>query len=158
MTSQRKTTDLERLTQPGGKPMPDDASIPVLTERLTLPSLDLDISLPNAPPPVVAGPPTELPPARAAAAPSFAPKPLVAPAPPIDWDAIEAALAERLLGELHPKVAAELERHVRERMQPALERAVSLLMAELRASMDTLVKDTVSRALAAEIARHRNAG
>ncbi len=46
-TSPRKATDLERLTQPGGKVMPDDATIPVLTERLTLPSLDLDISLPQ---------------------------------------------------------------------------------------------------------------
>ncbi len=53
-TSSRKSTDLERLTQPGGKVMPDDATIPVLTERLTLPSLDLDISLPKPPPPVVA--------------------------------------------------------------------------------------------------------
>ncbi len=65
-TSSRKSTDLERLTQPGGKVMPDDATIPVLTERLTLPSLDLDISLPKPPPPVVA-PVTSSPPPPVAA-------------------------------------------------------------------------------------------
>ena len=65
-TSSRKSTDLERLTQPGGKVMPDDATIPVLTERLTLPSLDLDISLPKPPPPVVApGLPSPPPPVAA---------------------------------------------------------------------------------------------
>lgn len=78
-TSSRKATDLERLTQPGGKVMPDDATIPVLTERLTLPSLDLDISLPRPPPPVVA-PVTPAPPPPAAAEP--APPPAVRPAPP----------------------------------------------------------------------------
>ena len=78
-TSSRKATDLERLTQPGGKVMPDDATIPVLTERLTLPSLDLDISLPRPPPPVVA-PVTPAPPPPAAAEP--APSPAVRPAPP----------------------------------------------------------------------------
>ena len=75
-TSSRKSTDLERLTQPGGKVMPDDATIPVLTERLTLPSLDLDISLPQPPPPVVA-PAVSAPPPPVAAL--LMPKPEAAP-------------------------------------------------------------------------------
>src|SRR5512134_881863 len=95
-TSNKKSTDLERLTQPGGKVMPDDATIPVLTERLTLPSLDLDISLPKPPPPVVA-PPRAPAPARAAPPPPpAAPAPPQKPPPPIepvsaapDWDRIE---------------------------------------------------------------------
>ena len=49
-----KGNPLDRLTRPGGRPISDDESIPVLTERLTLPSLDLDISLPKPPPPVAA--------------------------------------------------------------------------------------------------------
>ncbi len=44
-----KGNPLDRLTRPGGRPLSDDESIPILTERLTLPSLDLDISLPKAP-------------------------------------------------------------------------------------------------------------
>ena len=49
-----KGNPLDRLTRPGGRPLSDDESIPVLTERLSLPSLDLDVSLPKAPPPAVA--------------------------------------------------------------------------------------------------------
>lgn len=49
-----KGNPLDRLTRPGGRQLADDESIPVLTERLTLPSLDLDISLPQPPPPVAA--------------------------------------------------------------------------------------------------------
>ena len=41
MSSGRGITDLERLTRPGGKVLPDDETIPVLTERLVLPSLEL---------------------------------------------------------------------------------------------------------------------
>ncbi|HWL72540.1 MAG TPA: hypothetical protein VNQ74_01550, partial [Burkholderiaceae bacterium] len=79
-TSSRKSTDLERLTQPGGKVMPDDATIPVLTERLTLPSLDLDISLPQPPPPVVA-PAVSAPPAVASPL-ATKPEPATPEAPP----------------------------------------------------------------------------
>ena len=153
-TSSRKSTDLERLTQPGGKVMPDDATIPVLTERLTLPSLDLDISLPRPPPPVVA-PVTPAPPPPAAAEP--APSPAVRPRaaaldlirfggvggagvlaalisacacaaieaakPAIDWQKIEAQLRDGLLRELQPQLSTELERQVRERLQPTGARA-----------------------------------
>ena len=81
-TSSRKATDLERLTQPGGKVMPDDATIPVLTERLTLPSLDLDISLPQPPPPVVAPLSHRAPPPPPASRPCAEAPPAVRPAPP----------------------------------------------------------------------------
>ncbi|MDQ3189758.1 MAG: hypothetical protein M3Q28_12825, partial [Pseudomonadota bacterium] len=127
-TNARKATDLERLTQPGGQVMPDDATIPVLTERLTLPSLDLDISLPRPPPPVVAPPiapfasfaPDAPPPLTVAPAPTpvapmppvFAPSlpvpaaPVVAVAVEIDWDKVEVQLRENLFLELHPQLTA----------------------------------------------------
>ena len=184
-TSSRKTTDLERLTQPGGKVMPDDATIPILTERLTLPSLDLDISLPRPPPPVVA-PVTPAPPPPAAAEP--APSPAVRPAPPpstlfasvasvapvfsqpsypppaieaikpaIDWQKIETQLRDGLLRELQPQLSSELERQVRERLQPALVRALTALISDLRPALDTTVRETISRAISAELERQRSA-
>jgi hypothetical protein len=191
-TSSRKSTDLERLTQPGGKVMPDDATIPVLTERLTLPSLDLDISLPRPPPPVVApGLPPPPPPVAAllmprpeAAAPEPSPRPAARPAPPpstlfasvasvapvfsppppaavvtppsIDWERMEAQLRESLLRELQPQLSAELERQVRERLQPTLVRALTALISDLRPALDTTVRETISRAIAAELERQRS--
>ena len=191
-TSSRKSTDLERLTQPGGKVMPDDATIPVLTERLTLPSLDLDISLPQPPPPVVAPavpsppppvaallmpkpepaapeavarpkpapPPSTLFASVASVAPVFstAPPAEAAPPPPaIDWEQMEAQLRESLLRELQPQLSAELERQVRDRLQPTLVRALSALISDLRPALDTTVRETISRAIAAELERQRSA-
>ncbi|HVE88131.1 MAG TPA: hypothetical protein VNA44_00380 [Burkholderiaceae bacterium] len=199
-TSSRKTTDLERLTQPGGKVMPDDATIPVLTERLTLPSLDLDISLPQPPPPVVAPqssapsppPPPPPPPVAALLMPTPAtpvsepaPRPAVRPAPPpstlfasvasvapvfspspsppdiappaIDWEKMEIQLRESLLRELQPQLSAELERQVRDRLQPTLVRALTALISDLRPALDSTVRETISRAIAAELERQRSA-
>ena len=191
-TSSRKSTDLERLTQPGGKVMPDDATIPVLTERLTLPSLDLDISLPQPPPPVVAPAVSSPPPAASAqlmakpeptapeaaprpkpapppstlfasvasVAPVFSPAPApeaLAPPPAVDWEKMEAQLRESLLRELQPQLSAELERQVRERLQPTLVRALTALISDLRPALDTTVRDTISRAVAAELERQRSA-
>ena len=191
-TSSRKYTDLERLTQPGGKVMPDDATIPVLTERLTLPSLDLDISLPQPPPPVVAPtvaapppaasslltpkleaaapeaplrpkpapPPSTLFASVASVAPVFSPAPApdaVAPAPAVDWEKMEAQLRESLLRELQPQLSAELERQVRERLQPTLVRALTALISDLRPALDTTVRETISRAIAAELERQSSA-
>jgi len=186
-TSSRKATDLERLTQPGGKVMPDDATIPVLTERLTLPSLDLDISLPRPPPPVVtpvtpppppvvaepapppaarpAPPPSTLFASVASVAPVFsqpsyspAPAPLIEAAKPaIDWQKIEMQLRESLLRELQPQLSAELERQVRERLQPTLVRALTALISDLRPALDTTVRETISRAISAELERQRSA-
>lgn len=150
-TSSRKATDLERLTQPGGKVMPDDATIPVLTERLTLPSLDLDISLPRPPPPVVA---------PVFSQPSYQPAPapaIEAAKPAIDWQKIETQLRDGLLRELQPQLSSELERQVRERLQPALVRALTALISDLRPALDTTVRETISRAISAELERQRSA-
>ena len=214
--STRKTTDLERLTQPGGKVLPDDATIPVLTERLTLPSLELDISLPQPPPPVVAPPspvaapplaprPTPPPPppvaaprpapvpppiaAKPAAKASEEPRtevfpptipadgpatvplttpttvplatpttvPLAAPAPiEINWSNAEARVREALLRELQPKLAADIDRQLRERLQPTVVRMLLATITELRPAIDAAIRDVVERAVAAEISRQRS--
>jgi hypothetical protein len=207
--STRKITDLERLTQPGGKVHPDDATIPVLTERLTLPSLDLDISLPQPPPPVVAppapaaapppppptapasaqpaqvepppAPPTEtrsdpptVPAEAARAGPPTIPAvaerategrrtialedmPTVPMAPPIEinWAHAEARVREALLRELQPRLAADIDRQLRERLQPTVVRMLLATITELRPAIDAAIRDVVERAVAAEIARQR---
>ncbi|MGZ8253700.1 MAG: hypothetical protein ACXW2G_08075 [Burkholderiaceae bacterium] len=164
MSSGKKTTDLERLTQPGGKVLPDDETIPVLTERLTLPSLELDISLPpgSLPEPVPAPPPPRTPkaseeatpPASAFAATSVRKQP--APSAEVDWATVEANARETLLRELQPRLAAELDRQLRERLQPTLVRMLLATVAELRPSIDTAVGDAVARAIAAEVERQRS--
>ena len=169
---------LDRLTRPGGRPISDDETIPVLTERLTLPSLDLDISLPKAPAPAPAPRPAPAPPPPAPAPappppqppPPPPPPPLpqppppaavaVAPAviasPPIDWARVEQSLREAVLRELSPLMADEAVRVVRERLQPALERVLLAANAELRTAFEQKLQESVARAVAAEVARLRS--
>jgi hypothetical protein len=171
---------LDRLTRPGGRPISDDESIPVLTERLTLPSLDLDISLPNPPPPV-AEPPAPAPapapnpavpaartgpdstPARHAQ-PSPAPVSIYTsavptePPPEVDWAGIEQAVRDAVLAEVQPALADEAARMLRERLQPAIDRAVLALAAELRQAFEARLRETITRAVANEIARLRGRG
>jgi len=183
---------LDRLTRPGGRSLSDDESIPVLTERLTLPSLELDISLPKPPPPMAAPapppppppppappPPTPPPvaapiPARPAVAPSAVspaarpvPPPAVptysssiaaAPAPEVDWIRLEQSLRDAVFRELQPVLADEAGRLLRERLQPAIDRVLTTLTAELRQAFDARLRDTVARAVASEIARLRERG
>lgn len=163
MSSGKKTTDLERLTQPGGRVLPDDETIPVLTERLTLPSLELDISLPpgslpepgRAAAPAPAPEPREeaTPPASAARAGVPAPP---APAPEVEWATVEEHARETLLRDLQPRLAAELDRQLRERLQPTLVRMLLATVTELRPSIEAAVRDAVAQAVAAEVARQRS--
>ena len=161
MSSGKKTTDLERLTQPGGRVLPDDETIPVLTERLTLPSLELDISLPpgSLPEPDVALPGAE-PQEAATPASAFAVTASV-PAPTgavveIDWGTVEEQVREALVRELQPRLAAELDRQLRERLQPTLVRMLLATVGEMRPSIETAVRDAVARAVASEVARQRS--
>jgi hypothetical protein len=195
-----KTNPLDRLTRPGGRSISDDESIPVLTERLSLPSLDLDISLPKTPPGAAPAPspsaspspPAAPPPAPPAAAPTPAAAapagatavtplaPVVAaPArssaaragPPtvpsysstrtpvaaeIDWARIESSLRDAVLRELQPVLADEVARVLRERLQPAVDRALVALTAELRQALDARLRESLARAVASEIERLRN--
>lgn len=180
--SSRKITDLERLTQPGGKVLPDDESIPVLTERLSLPSLELDISLPDAraadavdaPPSDEAPSDTEWPaaapePTRSTAdeatdaAPEAEPEAdTVLPVSgtgdaDVDWAEVEERAREALLRELQPRLASELDRSLRERLQPTLVRMLLATVTELRPSIEAAVREAVARAVEAEIARQRAA-
>ncbi|MBS1135250.1 MAG: hypothetical protein H6R02_2391 [Burkholderiaceae bacterium] len=187
---------LDRLTRPGGRSLSDDESIPVLTERLTLPSLELDISLPKPPPPVAAPappppppappppPPTPPPPAPPPVTAPIATRPAVtppsgsptarpvpppavpaysssitaAPAPEVDWIRLEQSLRDAVIRELQPVLADEAGRLLRERLQPAIDRVLTTLTTELRQAFDARLRETVARAVAAEIARLRGRG
>ncbi len=177
---------LDRLTRPGGRSLSDDESIPVLTERLTLPSLELDISLPKPPPPPAPPPPPPTPPppapppvtvpiaARPAvtppsgsptarpvpppAVPAYSSSITAAPAPEVDWIRLEQSLRDAVIRELQPVLADEAERLLRERLQPAIDRVLTTLTTELRQAFDARLRETVARAVAAEIARLRGRG
>jgi hypothetical protein len=165
VSSGKKTTDLERLTQPGGKVLPDDETIPVLTERLTLPSLELDISLPpgSMPEPDRTAAPPPPPDRRREAAPSAAAFAVTTsvpaqptPVPEVEWATVEEQARELLELELQPRLAAELDRQLRERLQPTLVRMLLATVTELRPSIEAAVRDAVARAVAAEVARQRS--
>jgi len=184
-----KGNPLDRLTRPGGRPLSDDESIPVLTERLSLPSLDLDVSLPKTPPPPPPPPaPAAAPAPSAAAAPAAPatatpPVQVVAPAPAaaristaraaastvpsysstrapvaseIDWVRMETSIRDAVLRELQPALADEVTRVLRERLQPAVDRALVALAAELRQSLDARLREALGRTVASEIERLRN--
>lgn len=207
--SSRKITDLERLNQPGGKVLPDDESIPVLTERLSLPSLELDTSLPagaeathaadtadtadradaadaadamDATEPAespdepaaasaeafgdeAAPPVTVFPAAGSASAavetPALTPVDASAPAKEIeadasiDWTQVEEAARDALLHELQSRLSTEIDRQLRERLQPTVVRMLLATVTELRPSIEAAVRESVARVVAAEVARRR---
>jgi hypothetical protein len=247
MSGGRRISEFERLTQPGNRALPDDDSIPVLTERLALPSLEIDTSLPPSPVPAdaeardetgepnPAEPNTVFPaatpdveavfPARAPdvgdaagtaeaaesataeeagsdeagpeeagpeeaipeeaiarfatsdaadavgreeavaaqvadATQSDIPSDAVAAAPPadvpLDWAAIEARARDALLRELQPRLASELDRLLRERLQPTMVRMLLATVTELRPAIEAAVRESVARVVAAEVARQRS--
>lgn len=85
---------------------------------------------------------------------SIAPSPT--PVPELDWTRIEERARETLLRELQPGLTAELDRHLRERLQPTLVRMLLATVTELRPSIEAAVRDAVARAVAAEAARQRS--
>ena len=170
-----KGNPLDRLTRPGGRPISDDESIPVLTERLTLPSLDLDISLPKPPPPVAAPPPppppSPPPPPRpaAAAAPLRAPAPAVAasppPATPVSPPIPTYARSATVAPDVEAATAIDweaLERKMREavirELQPALaDEAGRILRERLQPALERVVLATTTELRQAFDARLREA-
>jgi hypothetical protein len=159
---------------------PDDASIPVLTERLTLPPLELDTTLPpdmtltidtalprepprqapaqRAVPPAAA--PTAAPPAAASMIP---PRP-VAPTPAsgadavtagTHWTRIEVELRSSILQAVADALPQEVDAIVRSRMNEAIDRLVEQLAAETRLALAASLRDIVDHAVRTELGRLR---
>jgi hypothetical protein len=67
----------------------------------------------------------------------------------------EAALTERILGDLQRQVELMLEYRLREVLAPALARATDTLVAEARVELASTLRLMVGRAVAQELLRHR---
>lgn len=146
-------------------PVEDDASIPVLTERLTLPPLELDFTLPPAP--TVTGTPTAAPPAVApeAPAPAEPPSPVVAAQPTAEVPsgqvlrrlppAGEIELREAILRDLAERLPTDVEGIVRRQMSVAIDVAVQKLALEVRLALAGSLREIVDRAVRAELQRLR---
>jgi hypothetical protein len=161
------------MNEPSGKtrpprapavPVEDDASIPVLTERLTLPPLELDFTLPPAP--TVTGTPTEAPPTVVPEAPApAASAPTVAAQPPAEVPsgqvlrqlplAGEIELREAILRDLAERLPTDVEGIVRRQMSVAIDAAVQKLAAEARLALASSLREIVDRAVRAELERLR---
>lgn len=108
----------------------DDESIPVLTERLTLPALDLDFALPPLEQVVRAEPP-----------PTPEPPPPAPPPPTVDElrDAVLRAVLERL--------PAEIEQLVREQLRASVDSAIAQLAAEANQAVRAALSEIIERAV-----------
>jgi hypothetical protein len=158
---------------------PDDASIPVLTERLTLPPLELDTSLPTEPAAKPQGPsgaavplaldislPPAPPPPRpapAVARPIPAPGPVRGPpsdagaeARRVAWTRIELELRSSILQAIADELPQQIDDIVRRRMNDAIERLLTQLVAETRLAVAASLRDIVDQAVRTEIARLRS--
>ena len=121
----------------------DDESIPVLTERLTLPALDLDFALPAIEQPTHAEPPAAVPAAtqwRPAEPPAPQPPPL--PPPPTAEELRDAVLKTVL-----EQLPDEIEALVQQQLRPAVEASIENLSAEVSQTLRTTLVEIVERAV-----------
>jgi hypothetical protein len=88
-------------------------------------------------------------------------------APPVEADVMtdavpvashlsEAQLVQRVLGEVQRQVDLMLDYRLREVLTPLLTRNADAMVREARAELATTLRDIVARAVAQELARHRN--
>ncbi len=89
----------------------------------------------------------DAPPAGAAAAPA----PVAGPALPD-----EGALVAQVLADVQRQVELMLEYRLREALAPALARATDTLVREARNGLAGVLREVVARAVAQELARHRD--
>ena len=123
------------------RPLPP-ARVPTLTEV---------VNLPEAPAPAVT--PVASPPDHARTEP--APLEPLAPAAATTRLPDEEELVQRVLADVQRQIDLMLEIKLREALAPALTRATDALMREARTELASTLRDVVSRAVAQEIARHR---
>jgi hypothetical protein len=137
-------------------PAPVAAPLPPTPARTAAPPSAALPPMPvaSAPARPAAAPPTPRP--MAPQVPAYASTPTELPqVREVDWAQVEQSMREALYRELQPALADEAGRLLKERLQPALERVVLAASTELRQSFEHRLRDLISRAVAAEIARHR---
>jgi hypothetical protein len=148
----------------------DDPTIPVLTERLTLPALDIDFTLPPAPPtagtartrepsPAAAPPPadTRTPPLSDALPPAPAPSPAAAaPDAGTHWNRIERELRENILHDLALRLPQDVDSLIAARMTPLIDELTARVAQEVRLAIAASLRELVDRAVRAELDRLSN--
>jgi hypothetical protein len=127
-----------------------DAGIPVLTEIIPAPQLDLQADVPDADSPELA----------------------VMPAPDNDaalraraatdwddekWDRMEREIRERVLHQVLERIDFVLEQRVRDSLADVLQTAVERLASEIGSGLHQTVKEVVTRAVSQEIAKLQTA-
>lgn len=128
---------------------PDDPSIPVLTERLTLPPLDLDLDF-QLPPVSEAAP-------ASAPVPNESPPP-AAPAPEVvtSWsDERALELRESILLGIARNLPLEVEEILRRHLDVAVEDATRRFSSAVRLAIAATLREVVDRAVQAELERLR---
>lgn len=151
----------------------DDPTIPVLTERLTLPALDIDFTLPPAPPTAgsastreaapAAAPPrsdTRAPPLSEVLPPAPAPSTSPAAAAPdagTHWIRIERDLRETILHDLALRLPQDVDSLIAARMTPLIDELTARVAQEVRLAIAASLRELVDRAVRAELERLRNA-
>lgn len=162
---------MSERNRPRGPAMPpdDDPSIPVLTERLTLPALEIDFTLPPLPP---AGPVPErrtaeaaeaiiAPPAvrgtTAAPVPPTAPRVIGEHAPASGADAghepaLTADLRDAVLRGVRERLPQDVERLVRERFAPSLDATVRAALEQAATQLAAQVSSQLATQLATQLA------
>ncbi len=162
----------------------DDPSIPVLTEHLEFPPLELDTTLPSLVPPDdpflrVPVPPAvpgrrepvlhwrDFPAPPAATGPRPVPAAAVVPPPepvapartaPLDdaaWAQIEHTLRDAILQEVAQRLPREIETTVRSRAQAAVDRALESLVAEAQLAIAATLRDIIEHAVRTSLERER---
>lgn len=117
-----------------------------------VPTLTEVVRMPEAQTPAHAAPGSEHP--------AYAPT-VPAPLEPMRGGSVDAAavaedeLVQRVLADLQRQIDLMLEVKLREVLAPALTRATDALMREARTELASTLRDIVSRAVAQELARHR---
>jgi len=117
----------------------DDESIPVLTERLTLPALDIDFALPALEQPALVDQPAPL--AATLMPPIEPPAPPPAPAPTME------ELRDAVLKAVLQQLPAEIEALMQQQLRPAIDAAVAHLSATAHQALNETLVAVVERAV-----------
>ncbi|MCS6945472.1 MAG: hypothetical protein RMK97_08705 [Sutterellaceae bacterium] len=147
-SAMRATRQVDRVAR-------DDPTIPVLTERITLPAFELELDLPQ--PPLTQQDASSAVTTGSSAAPT---KPehaagAAAPKPPPDFliDAQLQPLREAIVLALARELPAQAEQLVHRHLESALEETAQRLAAALRAALSATLRQAVELAVQEELRR-----